>query len=274
MFGLAALVAAAIVVVWVAVANGSAARRRLDPPPSSPATACCASSASSNAPDSSASPGISPPPPNGLPFSVVGTCTTAGGTLSGKATGFTVGGTYTVQAWRPDGAPYPLASSKGTVTAGGGVNWTWPCAGDPAGDYRTELTDDASGRQTGVVSFHIGAPNKGGQPPSHATIPPTPTKQPLTTYTEIADNHPGTPVFADTHGTAVGADTPAKIQFGTTVQVMCRVRNTSGMTSVSYWYRLETSAWQGDYAPSDTFANGDPLGSPGTHNVDPAVPDC
>lgn len=94
------------------------------------------------------------------------------------------------------------------------------------------------------------------------------------TYVEIAGNRNGTPVFRDTQGSAVPSDVPASIDYLTRVRVRCKVENTSAMTSVSYWYLLADGPWRGMYAPSDTFANGDPLGTRGTHNVDANIPDC
>jgi hypothetical protein len=94
------------------------------------------------------------------------------------------------------------------------------------------------------------------------------------TYVEIAGNRNGTPVFRDTQGSAVPPGMPASIDYLTRVRVRCKVENASAMTSVSYWYLLADGPWRGMYAPSDTFANGDPLGTRGTHNVDTNVPDC
>jgi hypothetical protein len=94
------------------------------------------------------------------------------------------------------------------------------------------------------------------------------------TFSEVAANRRGTPVFRDPQGAAVPLHVPASIPYLTKVQVRCKVRNTSAITSVSYWYQLADHPWRGMYAPSDTFANGDPIGTIGTHNVDTKVPDC
>jgi hypothetical protein len=53
--------------------------------------------------------------------------------------------------------------------------------------------------------------------------------------------------------------------------VLCKTPNTSPVTSVSFWYLIDTAPWAGDYAPSDSFRNHKP---PGATDVDPAVPDC
>jgi hypothetical protein len=94
------------------------------------------------------------------------------------------------------------------------------------------------------------------------------------THTEVAANRRGTPVFGDAQGAAVPPQVPASIPYLTEVQIRCKVKNTSAMTSVTYWYELASEPWRGMYAPSDTFANGDPIGTVGTHNVDTEVPDC
>jgi len=92
---------------------------------------------------------------------------------------------------------------------------------------------------------------------------------------EIVDNHAGTRLYADPRGdlpsTRVGP-----IAFGVKVVVQCRAPNMSGMGSVTAFYLIASpSEYQGLYAVSDTFANGDPLGDPnGMTNVDPAVPLC
>ncbi|ASW54246.1 toll/interleukin-1 receptor domain-containing protein [Plantactinospora sp. KBS50] len=92
------------------------------------------------------------------------------------------------------------------------------------------------------------------------------------TTVQLTDNRAGTPVFSDVNGTP--ADT-GRIPFGTSVHVSCKVQNTvGGMTSVLYWYRLESKEWRGLYAPSDTFANGDAPGTGGSTRVDANVPDC
>ncbi|WP_341716552.1 toll/interleukin-1 receptor domain-containing protein [Micromonospora sp. FIMYZ51] len=96
-------------------------------------------------------------------------------------------------------------------------------------------------------------------------------RSPGGTTVQLTDNRAGTPVFSDVNGTPADA---ARIPFGTSVHVSCKVRNTvGGMTSVLYWYRLE-SEWRGLYAPSDTFANGDVPGTGGSTRVDANVPDC
>ncbi|SED31314.1 hypothetical protein SAMN04489727_7362 [Amycolatopsis tolypomycina] len=103
----------------------------------------------------------------------------------------------------------------------------------------------------------------------------TPTRPPSTSpagrWTEVAANRRGVPTFADTSGAAASA---GSIPYGTAVEVSCVAPNISGMSSVNAFYRIETAPWQGLYAPANTFANGDPLGSSGTHDIDPAVPKC
>jgi hypothetical protein len=95
------------------------------------------------------------------------------------------------------------------------------------------------------------------------------------TRVETAGSHRGTPVYADPAGTAPPASVPGRIPFGTKVQVACSAPNVSGMTSVTAFYLIVGGRWDGLFAVSDTFANGDRLGDPnGATAVDPAVPRC
>jgi hypothetical protein len=64
------------------------------------------------------------------------------------------------------------------------------------------------------------------------------------------------------------------IPFDTYVRVRCWVENQSAMTSVNAFYLIETAPWGGDYASANTFANGDPVGQPGSTTIDPAIPKC
>jgi len=91
------------------------------------------------------------------------------------------------------------------------------------------------------------------------------------TFTEIADNRNGVPVFAGPDGSSANA---SRIPFATKVQVSCHAPNESGMTSVNAFYLIKTPPWRNLYAPADTFANGDPVGEAGSANIDPAVPAC
>ena len=123
----------------------------------------------------------------------------------------------------------------------------------------------AAGR---LVGQNSGQPSSAVTGSGGSVVPAGPT------HSEVAANRRGTQVFRDPQGAAVPPPVPASIPYLTKVQVRCKVRNTSAMTSVSYWYLLADGPWRGMYAPSDTFANGDPIGTIGTHNVDTKVPDC
>lgn len=114
------------------------------------------------------------PAPSPLPqlvFSVVGSCSSDGGTLFGKSSGFSPGGSYGVAAWYPDGRAYPGLRGTGTVDGDGSVAWTWPCAGDPSGTYGTELVDEATGAQV-RASFTI-APGHAAPDVDRGTRGPT-----------------------------------------------------------------------------------------------------
>ena len=112
-------------------------------------------------------------------------------------------------------------------------------------------------------------------PPSTSVPPPTPgrpARRAARLRPEITDNHLGTQVFRDPEGDAVPAD--QSIPYDTRVLVKCWTQNQSSMSSINAFYLIETSPWTGDYAPADTFANGDPLGTDGSTAIDPAVPQC
>lgn len=122
-----------------------------------------------------------PPPP--LSFKVVGSCTTAGGTLTGQSANFTPGASFEVSAAYPNGKPYPLAKTSGTISSSGTVNWTWPCAGDPPGEYSTDLLDLGTGQDV-TAYFNIGPAPAGGNtgqapvdntPPQQNPQPPVPS---------------------------------------------------------------------------------------------------
>jgi hypothetical protein len=103
-------------------------------------------------------------------LNVTGSCTTTGGTLVGSTGGFTPGGSATIHAWSPTGESYANIATTSTVKADGSITWMWPCAGDAAGTYTTEVVDDTSGASTGRVAFQI-APE-----PQSTLPPPPPTK--------------------------------------------------------------------------------------------------
>ena len=94
-------------------------------------------------------------------------------------------------------------------------------------------------------------------------------------FAETGGNRGGSPLFGDAHGAAVPDGKPASVPYGETVQVSCRVKNTTAMSSVSYFYKIEgPGKYAGTYGVSDTFLNGDQPGTRGSHNVDEAVPVC
>jgi hypothetical protein len=107
--------------------------------------------------------GSSPTEPKTVPtLSISGSCTTAGGTLSGASGGFTPGGTATIRAWYPSGAEYTNLVHTSRVRDDGSIGWSWPCEGDPAGTYTSVATDDTTGAGTGSVSFTIGTASDPG----------------------------------------------------------------------------------------------------------------
>jgi hypothetical protein len=102
-----------------------------------------------------------------------------GGVLYPSVKGFTPGGTFTVNAWYPDGSPYRYLHHQGRVGSDGTlrkttdptVKWGWACGdgangkSDPATHgskrYTIQFKDDKTGRSTpayghkGAVHFRI-----------------------------------------------------------------------------------------------------------------------
>lgn len=115
---------------------------------------------------------------------VSGTCTTAGGTLTGVSGGFTAGGTASISAWYPDGRPYPGIITTSRVLADGTIQWNWPCAGDAPGTYATEAVDDRSGISTGRVPFTVSAAP--AAPPADQPLP-APAGVTLTVYNKVTN---------------------------------------------------------------------------------------
>jgi hypothetical protein len=117
----------------------------------------------------------------------------------------------------------------------------------------------------------IGQPVSGTElatPATSASSPPATAH----TFTEIADNRNGVPVFESPDGSTTDAP---EIPFTTRVQVACYTPNESGMSSINAFYRIKSPPqWRDVYAPANTFANGDPVGQPGSTNIDPTVPRC
>ena len=120
------------------------------------------------------------------------------------------------------------------------------------------------------------APPASHQPPTPGAASPAPSSSSTPTrgriFTEIADNRNGIQVFGSPGGSSTNAP---EIPFATRVKVACYAPNESGMTSINAFYLIKSpSPWQNVYAPADTFANGDPVGEPGSTDIDPAVPRC
>lgn len=144
----------------------------------------------------------------------------------------------------------------------------------------------------GTAGYLIAHASRAGQPTPGTPLPgpsrnsATPTASPSATdtspllrptptsrlYPEITDNETGTPVFANDLGDAVTQD--ESIPFDRHILVKCWAPNKSTMSSINAFYLVETAPWSGDYAPANTFANGDPVGQPGSTTIDPAVPEC
>ena len=99
------------------------------------------------------------------------------------------------------------------------------------------------------------------------------SQSPHRTVTEHADNHQGVPVFSDNRGSALKHDEPARIPYGTAVEVECYAPNESGMGSINVFYKIEGGTWNNDFASANTFDNGAGMG-PTSVDLDPRVLPC
>jgi hypothetical protein len=109
------------------------------------------------------------------------------------------------------------------------------------------------------------------QTPVGSTTTPAGNGSSARTHTEIVDYSGGIQVFANDQG---AASNDPKIRFGTSVQVLCRAPNYSGIQSINAFYLITGGAWAGTYASANSFANGDTPGNGVGAPLDPAVPEC
>lgn len=137
------------------------------------------------------------------------------------------------------------------------------CGSSGSGDAHVSWSSPASGASTPTSQ-----PTGVGQPSTAPTIVPPVHAGP--TFEEIAANRRGTMVFPDNVGGALRTTIP----YETTVQVECWVTNRSDMTSINAFYRVVAPQEFRGYAPANTFANGDQLGTNGPTQLDPKVPRC
>lgn len=205
-------------------------------------------------------PPVSTPLPTGpLAFGITGSCTNAGGRLTSTSGNFSPNHRYSIVVWRPDGSQYPLGKYDGGKVAGDGtIRWYWDCAGDPAGTWTTEVTDTATGRTTGKVTFTIG----GSQP-----------DQPTGTWSETVGGVTNT--WSDY--TNAGGSPGPRIPKGTTVDVSCRIQGWTAPNGNNWWYRIASPGYDNSYyASADAFYNnGATTGSlVGTPYFDPEVQVC
>lgn len=152
------------------------------------------------------------------------------------------------------------SSRRAAIRFGGGVlglTLIAGCASTGGGDVNARPTQAAVSSQ----SANQAPPAEQASPTSH-----------MQTYTEHADNHLGVPVFADPAGAALKHE-PARIGYGTAVQVACFALNRSGMSSINGFYEIVGGTWNGDFAPANTFDNNAGMG-PNPVDRDPRVPNC
>ncbi len=115
------------------------------------------------------------PTPAPLTLTITGTCTTDGGTLTSRTSGFFPGATYFTDATYPDGSGYPgLGGESVTARPDGTVPWAWSCKGDPPGTYTTSIGTLDGRYSTGQVHFTIGAAPAPTPPSTPPPSPPAP----------------------------------------------------------------------------------------------------
>jgi hypothetical protein len=112
------------------------------------------------------------------------------------------------------------------------------------------------------------APSSEASASASAAPPPS-----LIKVKELADNKNGVPVFSDTKGSALKNGEPARIPYGTAVEVDCVAPNLSGMTSINGMYHVVGGTWNGNFVPANTMDNGAGLG-PNPVDLDPRVASC
>jgi hypothetical protein len=165
----------------------------------------------------------------------------------------------------PDGHEYTNLIHTSRVRSDGSISWTWPCQGDPKGNYTTEAVDDASGASTGRVTFTIGV-----------QAPPTPPPPPAPSTTH-AETTGGVTNKTFTNYTSAGGDQGVGIPPYSALQIACKVTGFQVSDGNTWWYRIASSPWNSAYyATADAFYNnGQTSGSlHGTPFVDDNVPNC
>ena len=212
----------------------------------------------------------------------------AGGASTGGAgAGGSGGGNPTVHLAQGPAAPtgYRYAVSISGFAPRSSVSVSCYDSASPAGFYTFSLQTDASGAAStqsqcysgdgpdhwvvagGLASNHVqwsSAP----APPPPTSAPPPPSTRPETVGgpTNTWSNYSNA---GGTHGPTIPAYT--------TVQIACKVTGFKVADGNTWWYRIASPGWDGNfYASADAFYNnGATSGSlHGTPFVDPAVPDC
>jgi TIR domain len=108
--------------------------------------------------------------------------------------------------------------------------------------------------------------------PSGATTVNLPTFVPDVTYTQTVNAGPGARAYANPNSLT---DEGPRIPNRQNVLVSCIIIAPSAPSVGLYWYRITSPPWNDQYyAPANSFLNGDPVGGPYTHVVDPTVPRC
>lgn len=137
-----------------------------------------------------------------------------------------------------------------------------------------------SGRRGPTARTPCQNPNVSSESPGTTTSPSSSTRtaptlaaqHKLKPRTEIADVRAGIVVYLDNRATSASAP---NIPIGKRVIVVCKAPNYSGITSINYFYLLDTSPWRGLFASANQFANGAPVGvTTNAGEVDRKVQNC
>lgn len=92
------------------------------------------------------------------------------------------------------------------------------------------------------------------------------------TYTQTVNTPQGARTY--TNPRSLVGEGP-RVENRKTVEVSCKIIAPSAPSVGTYWYRITSPPWNNQYySPTNSFLNGDPIGGPYAHDVDPNVPYC
>jgi hypothetical protein len=183
---------------------------------------------------------------------------------------FKASGCLTTKPVRREDCPRAVPAAPVGTTVPGGNPATSPKSEAPTAPVGKEA--EPITKSTGTKLTPGTTPSEPSTSPSTPSSEPSPTQSP-TTYSETT----GSVVHTWTdYSDAGGAEGP-EIPSNDTVQIACKVEGFKVEDGNTWWYRIASSPWNGNYYGSaDAFYNnGETSGSlKGTPFVDPNVPNC